>query len=255
MNKRAFFVAALLPLIIGIVQAEGKVDTRNEPKPDVSYAFGLALGYDIKETGLVIDYDHFMEGLKASAEGGDMKLTLEEAVELIQIAFLEMQQTKMTENLENGRDFLRKNAEESGVRVTDSGLQYTIIREGEGEKPMESDTVRVHFEGSLIDGTVFESSQERGDPIEFPLDSVIPGWSEGIQLMNIGSRYKLFVPSELGYGEWGAGDIIPPNSVLILDVELLDIVHDDESDSVDDTVIPTDDEITDDEDIIENTAE
>jgi FKBP-type peptidyl-prolyl cis-trans isomerase FkpA len=245
MNKRAIFVAALLPFVVGVTWAEGKVDTRNEPKPDVSYAFGMALGYDIKETGLVIDYDHFMEGLKAAVEEENMKLTLEEAIELIQITFLEMQQVKMAENLETGRAFLRKNAEEAGVQVTESGLQYTVIEEGDGEKPVAEDTVRVHYEGSLVDGTIFDSSRGRGEPAEFPLGAVIPGWAEGLQLMNVGSRYKLFVPSELGYGEWGAGDIIPPNSVLIFDVELLEIVRDESAD--DEAAGITDDEVANDD--------
>jgi FKBP-type peptidyl-prolyl cis-trans isomerase len=229
MQKRAIFVAVLLPLVIGIVRAEGKVDTRNEPKPDVSYAFGMALGADLKETGLTIDYGQFTEGLRASMEGERERLSFDEAMELIQATFLELRQLKLAENLENGREFLRQNAEKADVQVTESGLQYTVIQEGDGEKPTEADTVRVHYEGRLIDGTVFDSSLERGQPVEFPLDGgVIPGWIEGLVLMNTGSRYQLFIPAELGYGEWDADGIIPPNSVLIFDVELLDIVRDDE---------------------------
>jgi FKBP-type peptidyl-prolyl cis-trans isomerase FkpA len=228
MHKRIIFVAVLLPLFIGVAWAEGKVDTRDRPKPDISYAFGIVLGYDIKETGLAIDYGRFMEGLRASMEGGDMKLTLEEAVETIQNTFLELQQAKMAENLKAGEEFLRRNAEQAGVQVTESGLQYVVMQEGDGEKPVETDTVRVHYEGRLVDGTVFDSSRERDEPLEFPLDAVIPGWTEGLMLMNVGSRYQLFVPSGLGYGEWGAGDIIPANAVLIFDVELLEIVRDGE---------------------------
>jgi FKBP-type peptidyl-prolyl cis-trans isomerase len=232
MNKRIVFVAVLVPLIIGVVCAEGKVDTRNGPKPDVSYAFGLALGNDLKETGLAIDYDHFMEGLLASMEGRGARLTLSEAMEMIQDTFLEMRQTALmaefAENLENGREFLRQNAEQANVQVTESGLQYVVVQEGDGEKPVETDTVRVHYEGRLIDGTVFESSWENGSPVEFPLDGSILGWAEGITLMNVGSRYQLFIPYELGYGEWGYDNIIPPYSVLIFDVELLDIVRYDE---------------------------
>jgi FKBP-type peptidyl-prolyl cis-trans isomerase len=242
MSKRAIFVAVMMPLVIGVVSAEGKVDIRNEPKPDVGYALGVMFGYDIKETGLVIDYDHFMEGLQTSIEGGELKLTLEEASELVQSVFLEMWRIKLAEDLEKGREFLRQNAEQTGVRVTESGLQYVIIQEGDGEKPTEADTVRVHYEGRLIDGTVFDSSRERGSPIEFPLDVVISGWAEGLALMNAGSRYQLFIPSELGYGEQGAGDIVPPNAVLVFDVELLDIVRDNET--VDNEVVPTDEEIT-----------
>jgi FKBP-type peptidyl-prolyl cis-trans isomerase FkpA len=227
MNKRIIFVAVLLPLLIGVAWAEGKVDTRTESKPDVSYAFGMVFGYEFKETGLAIDYGHFMEGLRASMEGGDTKLSLDEAMEMLQNAFYELQQAELVENLEKGREFLRQNAERDGIRVTESGLQYAVIEEGSGERPSGSDMVRVHYEGRLIDGTVFDSSRENGSPLEFPLDAVIPGWTEGLMLMSVGSRYELFLPSELGYGEPGAGGIIPPNSVLIFDVELLEIVRDD----------------------------
>jgi FKBP-type peptidyl-prolyl cis-trans isomerase len=229
MHKRIIFVAVLLPLFIGVALAEGKVDTRAGPKPDVSYALGVVFGYELKETGLAIDYGHFAEGLRVSMEDGDTRLSLEEAVEMIQGAFLELREAEVAENLERGREFLRQNAERDGIRVTESGLQYAVIQEGGGERPSGSDTVRVHYEGRLIDGTVFDSSRENGSPLEFPLDTVIPGWTEALALMSVGSRYQLFLPSELGYGEWGAGDIIPPNSVLIFDVELLEIVRDDET--------------------------
>ncbi|MDR1095073.1 MAG: FKBP-type peptidyl-prolyl cis-trans isomerase [Spirochaetaceae bacterium] len=228
MHKRTVFAAVLLPLFIGVAGAEGRVDTRAGPKPDVSYAFGMVFGYDFKETGLAIDYGHFTEGLRASMEGEDTRLSLEEAVDMIQNAFLELRQAELAENLEKGREFLRQNAERDGIQVTESGLQYAVIEEGDGEKPSGSDTVQVHYEGRLIDGTVFDSSRENGSPLEFPLDAVIPGWTEALALMSVGSRYQVFVPSELGYGEWGAGDIIPPNSALIFDVELLGIAHNDD---------------------------
>jgi FKBP-type peptidyl-prolyl cis-trans isomerase FkpA len=245
MDRKAIFVAVLLPLVGSAVWAEGKVDTRNEPRVeprvdanaglktdesvDVSYAFGMALGHDIKETGLTIDYGHFMEGLQAAMEDVGAKLTLDEAIELIQAAFYEMREAKMAETLEEGRQFLAENANRAGMQVTESGLQYVVVQDGNGEKPTETDVVLVHYEGRLIDGTVFDSSLERGAPVEFPLDAVISGWAEGLLLMTVGSRYTLYVPSELGYGEWGAGDVIPPNSVLVFDVELLGIVRDDES--------------------------
>jgi FKBP-type peptidyl-prolyl cis-trans isomerase len=228
MGKRTIFSAVLLPLIVVAAWSEGKVDTRNEPKADVSYAFGMVLGYDLKETGIAINYDHFGEGLRAAMEGEETKLSRDEAMELIQAAFFVMQQAKMAEDLERGREFLKDNAARDGVRVTESGLQYVVIEEGDGERPGETDVVQVHYEGSLIDGTVFDSSLTRGVPAEIPLDAVIPGWAEGLQLMKVGGHYTLFVPSELGYSEWGAGDIVPPNSVLIFDVVLLGIVREDE---------------------------
>jgi FKBP-type peptidyl-prolyl cis-trans isomerase len=229
MSKRTIFFAVLLPLVVAAAWSEGKVDKRNEPKADVSYAVGMVLGYDLKETGITIDYDHFGEGLRAVMEGESTKLSLDEAMELIQTMFIAMQQVKMAEDLEKGRAFLKDNAARDDVRVTESGLQYTVLEEGDGERPGETDVVRVHYEGTLIDGTVFDSSLARGVPADVPLDAVIPGWAEGLQLMNTGSRYMLYVPSELGYGEWGAGDFVPPHSVLIFDVELLEIVREDEA--------------------------
>jgi FKBP-type peptidyl-prolyl cis-trans isomerase len=191
---------------------------------DVSYAFGVALGSDLKDTGFKFNYNNFLEGFKASMEGKEMRLTVDEAMEMIQAAFSEMQEAQAAENRLKGEAFLADNAKRPGVVTTASGLQYEVGTEGGGMKPVESDTVRVHYEGSLIDGTVFDSSRERGEAVEFPLDGVIPGWTEGIQLMSVGSNYKLYLPSELGYGEYGAGDIIPPGAVLIFDVELLEIV-------------------------------
>ncbi|WP_371187086.1 FKBP-type peptidyl-prolyl cis-trans isomerase [Thalassotalea maritima] len=123
-----------------------------------------------------------------------------------------------------GAAFLAENAKVDGVVVTDSGLQYQVIKQGEGAKPAATDTVKVHYKGTLIDGTEFDSSYARNQPIEFPLNRVIKGWTEGVQLMSVGSHYKFFIPAELGYGEQGAGQTIPGNATLIFEVELLDIV-------------------------------
>lgn len=127
-----------------------------------------------------------------------------------------------TEGVTKGAAFLAENAKKPGVKTTASGLQYEVITEGKGAKPVASSTVKVHYEGKLIDGTVFDSSIKRGEPISFPLNGVIPGWTEGLQLMTVGSKYKLTIPSSLGYGEQGAGPI-PPNAVLVFEVELLEV--------------------------------
>ncbi|MBN2263865.1 MAG: FKBP-type peptidyl-prolyl cis-trans isomerase [Prolixibacteraceae bacterium] len=130
------------------------------------------------------------------------------------------------ENLKAGQKFLEENAKREGVTVTESGLQYEVIKEGEGEKPTAASTVEVHYHGTTIDGKVFDSSVERGETIEFPLNGVIKGWTEGLQLMSVGSKYKLFIPSDLAYGErGGAGGGIQPNSALIFEVELISIVE------------------------------
>jgi len=125
--------------------------------------------------------------------------------------------------MQEGIEFLAENSKKPGIVITPSGLQYEVITEASGPKPDATDTVRVHYRGTLTDGTVFDSSYDRGNPIEFPLNGVIPGWTEGVQLMSVGSKYKFYIPQELGYGPGGAGPI-PPYSVLIFEVELLDIL-------------------------------
>ena len=130
---------------------------------------------------------------------------------------------QIKDNLTLGREFLEENAKKDSVKVTESGLQYMVLKEGKGAKPGATDTVTVHYTGTLIDGKVFDSSVERGEPATFPLDKVIPGWTEGLQLMSEGAKYRLFIPSELAYGSKGAGDQILPNSTLIFDVELIKV--------------------------------
>jgi FKBP-type peptidyl-prolyl cis-trans isomerase FklB len=126
-------------------------------------------------------------------------------------------------NREEGEKFLAENAKKEGVKVLPSGVQYKVIKEGSGKIPADSSTVKVHYEGKLLDGTVFDSSYERGEPIEFPLTGVIKGWTEGLQLMPVGSKYRFYIPYALGYGERGAGEQIPPYSTLIFTVELLEV--------------------------------
>ncbi|AWL10602.1 Peptidylprolyl isomerase [Saliniradius amylolyticus] len=135
------------------------------------------------------------------------------------------QEKQAEENIQEGQAFLEKNAKRDEVTVTESGLQYEVLAEGEGEQPTKADTVKVHYKGTLLDGTTFDSSYERGEPAVFPLGRVIQGWIEGVQLMNVGSKYKFYIPSELAYGERGNGKITP-NSTLIFEVELLDIEDD-----------------------------
>ena len=131
--------------------------------------------------------------------------------------------TQVTDNKTVGREFLEKNAKNDSVVQTESGLQYMVLKEGTGAKPGPTDEVTVHYTGKLLNGKVFDSSVERGEPATFPLDKVIPGWTEGLQLMSEGSKYRLFIPSELAYGENGAGEDILPNSTLIFDVELIKV--------------------------------
>jgi FKBP-type peptidyl-prolyl cis-trans isomerase len=191
---------------------------------DTSYAFGVLMGADIKPFGLKFDYKAFTEGFKGSLDG-DAKITEEDAIAVVQQTIRESMEREAAKNLEEGTKFLEENAKRNGVITTESGLQYEIMKEGEGEKPDFDSVVSVDYEGSLVDGTVFDSSYERGVPAEFALDQLIPGWTEGIQLMSPGARYKLYIPPSLGYGDQPVGGgAIPANSTLIFDVELLDII-------------------------------
>ncbi|MDR3145088.1 MAG: FKBP-type peptidyl-prolyl cis-trans isomerase [Treponema sp.] len=189
--------------------------------PDTSYAFGVVLGADLRQTGLQFDYDEFIKGFSDSLEGNTPRISGDEAIGIIQAAFTAAMAVRAAENLEKEAAFLEENGAKPGVYTTNSGLQYEVLVEGAGPKPRAASTVEVHYEGTFIDGTVFDSSYARNEPARFALDGVIPGWAEGIILMSQGSTYRLFIPSALAYGERGAGNMIPPNSALIFTVELL----------------------------------
>jgi FKBP-type peptidyl-prolyl cis-trans isomerase FkpA len=214
------FTAALTAYGKGIAEEVNLADERAK----TSLAFGLVIGSDLKQTGMRFDYAALAEGLKLSVEGGDAPYTMEEAIGIVQAAFQEAMAKQNEEHKQKELQFLAENGSRDGVLISESGLQYEVISEGSGEKPGETDTVRVHYEGTLTDGTVFDSSYERDESAEFPLDQVIPGWSEGIRLMSIGSTYRFYIPSALAYGSQGVGQVIPPYSTLVFKVELLEIV-------------------------------
>jgi FKBP-type peptidyl-prolyl cis-trans isomerase FkpA len=230
MIKRIVFTLLLSTSVLFACSAGGKSEKKSQPDganpvadADTSYAFGVALGSDFKQAGLHFDYDALIQGFKDSLEGNETRITMEEAIPLIQTAMRDAMARQTEENKQKGVDFLSENGKKPGIMTTSSGLQYELITSGTGVKPQPTDTVSVHYEGTLLDGTVFDSSYERNEPAEFPLDQVIPGWTEGLQLMDVGSSYRLFIPSDLAYGEQGAGNFIPPNSTLIFKVELLEI--------------------------------
>ena len=191
-----------------------------------SYAFGMTVGLDLRQAGLELDYAAFVEGLMAAMERdeGELLMDRQEALELVQTAF-ERAMERQAEELRILEElFLAGNAGVPGIIQTESGLQYTVIERGDGPVPQEGATVLVHYEGMLTDGTVFDSSILRGSPEVIPLAMVIPGWSEAIQLMNVGSRYRFYIPSRLAYGVHGAGQVIPPFATLIFTIELLGIL-------------------------------
>ncbi len=192
---------------------------------EFSYALGLSISSNLIQSGVkTIEPGNFMLALEDIFTGQEPKLTPDEANKILQ-DFMEKQQSGQgKDNLEQGLQFLAENREKKGIVETASGLQYQVLVEGDGEKPSPADEVKCHYHGTLIDGTVFDSSVQRGEPATFPVNGVIQGWVEALQMMTTGSKWRLFVPSDLAYGDRGAGGAIGPHATLIFDVELLEIV-------------------------------
>jgi len=229
MNK--FIIVCSLFFVTLTVQANGIREDSNftSEKARTSYAFGMAVGGDLADTGLEINYAAFSAGLRAAMENNSQAIMdRDEALEIVQEAFENAMRKQTAELMEKEEIFLAENATQPGIHTTESGLQYVILTEGSGPKPAADAIVRVHYEGTLIDGTVFDSSYEREEPEEIPLDMVIPGWAEGIMLMNVGGKHRIYLPSELAYGERGAGQVIPPYSTLVFTVDLIGIVDKEE---------------------------
>ncbi|MCQ2194065.1 MAG: FKBP-type peptidyl-prolyl cis-trans isomerase [Paludibacteraceae bacterium] len=192
---------------------------------EVSYALGLSMAANFMNSGLKdIDTDAFTKGLIDVLKGNTPDMSMEKAQSVINQFFAKLQAEAVENNKKEGEAFLAKNKEKAGVVVTASGLQYEILTQGTGSKPKATDTVRCHYEGRLINGQVFDSSFKRNQPADFPVNQVIPGWVEALQLMPVGSKWRLYIPSNLAYGEHGAGELIGPNTTLIFDVELLEIL-------------------------------
>ena len=190
----------------------------------VSYALGLSLGQNMASSGVkTIEFDDLVAGMKAIMNKEKPAISFEEAQEVLNKFFKELEAKVAGQAKEEGEAFLAENAKREGVIVTGSGLQYEVLTAAEGKKPKATDKVKVHYEGTLIDGTVFDSSYRRGEAISFGLNQVIKGWTEGVQLMSVGAKYKFFIPYNLAYGERGAGAQIPPYAALIFTVELLGI--------------------------------
>ena len=190
----------------------------------VSYALGLSLGQNMASSGVkTIEFDDLVAGMKAIMNKEKPAISFEEAQEVLNKFFKELEAQVAGQAKEEGEAFLAENAKREGVIVTGSGLQYEVLTAAEGKKPKATDKVKVHYEGTLIDGTVFDSSYRRGEAISFGLNQVIAGWTEGVQLMSVGAKYKFFIPYNLAYGERGAGAQIPPYAALIFTVELLGI--------------------------------
>jgi len=190
----------------------------------ISYAIGLSMGQNLRGSGVTrLEYADLAKGIQDVLEGQKPQITYQEAQTILGRFFSELESRIAGEQKKAGEDFLAANAKRAEVKTTPSGLQYEVLEATIGQKPKATDKVRVHYEGTLIDGTVFDSSYKRGESISFALNQVIKGWTEGLQLMSVGSKYKLYIPYQLAYGEQGAGGSIPPYSALIFTVELLGI--------------------------------
>lgn len=198
----------------------------------VSYALGLGIGRQLSDMGAKdLNIDDFAQAIKDVIAGTKPQISDQEAQTIVQNFFAEQEKKqradaaeRFKDNKEAGEKYLAENTQKDGVVTLPSGLQYKVLKEGNGRKPKATDQVKCHYEGMLIDGTLFDSSVQRGEPATFPLNGVIAGWTEGLQLMQEGAKYRFFIPYHLGYGERGAGQAIPPFAALIFDVELIAVI-------------------------------
>ena len=190
-----------------------------------SYAIGLGLGQNLLSMGAQgINVEDFAQAIADVLNRKETAISHNEAREIVNKYFAELEEKMNAENIEKGKAFLAENAKKEGIVTLPSGLQYEVITEGNGKKPSATDRVKCHYEGTLIDGTLFDSSIKRGQPAVFGVNQVIRGWVEALQLMSEGSKWRLFIPSELGYGAQQAGEMIPPHSTLIFEVELIEVL-------------------------------
>lgn len=192
--------------------------------PDSNYAFGILLGQSLATTGLDLNLDQVFLGIKdALGKGGTPRMNPDQAKEAVQAVLMEAQEKANQVLIDKENQWLADHGKQKGVVTTSSGLQYEVLTPGTGAKPALTDTVKVDYVGTLVDGTEFDNSIQRGEPAVFPLDQVIPAWTEGIQLMKVGAKYRFTIPSNLAYGAQGAGEVIPPYSTLVFEVSLLSI--------------------------------
>ena len=199
----------------------------------LSYALGLGIGQQLAQMGAAADLnvDDFAQSIRDVLQGNELKVSHREAQQIVNEYFQRQEQRLNAEKAEKGKaakaegeKYLAENAKKDGIITTPSGLQYQVLRQGNGKHPTAKDSVKCHYEGFLIDGTVFDSSVQRGEPAVFGLQQVIAGWTEGLQLMQEGGKYRFFIPYKLAYGEGGAGQLIPPYAALIFDVELIEVL-------------------------------
>lgn len=221
MKKLTFTLA--FACICLLSQAQNKMNLDTESKK-LSYSLGVVIGNNLKTNGFEnLDEQVFSKALGEVMKGQSTQFSNNQADSLINAYMMAKKAKAQSQNIEKGKAFLAENKKKKGVYETASGLQYEVIKMGNGPKPTAADKVTTHYHGTLLDGKVFDSSVDRGQPIQFPLNGVIAGWTEGLQLMPVGSKFRFYIPSNLAYGERGAGGSIGPNETLIFDVELISI--------------------------------
>lgn len=245
--RKSFFIAAGVGVCSALLAISGTTAFADEPATEpttapatqnpttqnvvecVSYGVGLNMGREIggtmKQFDVEFDLEAIMQGLKDGLGGNAARYTDQELIAAFTAFESTLRNKESERNSGAGKAFLDANKAVAGVTTTESGLQYQIVEEGKGPTPRATDTVKVHYTGTFVDGATFDSSVQRGEPAEFPLDGVIKGWTEGFQLLKVGTKAKLFIPPDLAYGPNGRPPVIPPNSTLIFDVELLEIVQ------------------------------
>jgi FKBP-type peptidyl-prolyl cis-trans isomerase FklB len=226
-----YFIVIIFSIVFlfNVCHAQGKVELKDQ-KDKESYSLGYQFGHNLKAQGVDINLDVYTSGIKDALGGKESQMSQEEiraAITSLQQRLQAARQKEMKEmaakNLEEGKKFLAENQKKEGIKALPNGLQYKVLTEGTGKSPKAEDTVTVNYKGTLIDGTEFDSSYKRGQPATFQVKGVIPGWTEALQLMKEGSKWQLFIPPELAYGERGAGREIGPNATLIFEVELLTV--------------------------------
>ncbi len=230
MKIRLLTLAVFVSALFTACSQNGKVSIKknqlNSEIDSVSYVLGADIGNKLKGLGLDdINYDAFLEGVNTTIKGDTSKINMQKGMGMLNGFFQKKHVEKIAKNKKEGEEFLAANKTKKGVKVTDSGIQYIILKEGKGKHPNDSSMVKVHYHGTLINGKVFDSSVDRGEPIEFPVNGVIKGWQEILPMMSVGSKWKVFIPTELAYGaNPRRGGIIEPNMALVFEIELLDIV-------------------------------
>ena len=234
--KKLLAIAALLALALAAVSCGGEgVARKTSLESEIeraSYAYGMDVATSMLRSGMVLDVDSFVQGFRDTLEGESPLLTEQEKMVVMQEYATKMREEQMAKaevdavtNLTEGTAFIEANKTAEGVKTTDSGLQYLVLEEGTGATPDTDSRVKVHYMGTLIDGTSFDSSYDRGEPAEFPVGGVIPAWTEALQLMKVGGKMKIFAPPTIAYGERGAPPVIGPNATLIFEIELIEIVQ------------------------------